>query len=136
MNRHVLACKELKHLLKTGSAVSAGAAAMHKFLSGGHDDKATQEAVRLRVLQFFIAGNIPFLQANNEHFQQLLEWIIPGGGQISRKTIRTSLSIEAAAARQQLKATLIDNDSKVSLALDCWTSRTGHAFLGTCSVNP
>ena len=48
----------------------------------------------------------------------------------SRKVIRSRLKSGATHAIEQVRKTLAAVDSKVSLALDCWTSRTGHAFLG------
>jgi len=51
----------------------------------------------------------------------------------SRKTIRSRLAQISEAAKSSRKTELAANDSKVSLALDCWSSRTGHAFIGiTC----
>ena len=49
---------------------------------------------------------------------------------ISRKRIRTLLRDHAQRAREELKSILSSVDSKISLALDCWSSRNGHAFLG------
>jgi len=41
------------------------------------------------------------------------------------------LSANANHAVSELRQELGDNDSKVSLALDVWTTRTNYAFLGT-----
>jgi len=95
--------------------------------------RANNQLVNDEVLKFFVSGNIPFNQADNPHFKQLMEWITTpdtSPPSISRKTVRKHLSTKAKVAVIDLKATLADVDSKISLALDCWTSRNGFAFLG------
>lgn len=93
------------------------------------DRKPTVDRLKLEVLRFFIEGNIPFQQADNPHFQRILTWLIPSV-KISRKSLRKYLSDEAKKAIADLKTVLNDVDSKISLALDCWTTRTGYAFMG------
>jgi len=48
---------------------------------------------------------------------------------INRKSLRDRLSQHATKVKEDLKKQLSKNDSKVSLALDCWTSRMNHAYL-------
>lgn len=93
------------------------------------------DTIREEVLKFFISGNVPFIQVDNPHFQRLIEWIASSNHfatpiSISRKTIRTDLTRQALLAKNDLKSTLAKCDSKISLALDCWTSRNCFAFLG------
>ena len=38
-------------------------------------------------------------------------------------------------AKEDLMVTLMENDSKISLVLDCWISKNGHAFLGNTLVS-
>ena len=93
----------------------------------------TETNVVNEALCFFISGNIPFNQAENPHFKKLISSIKVNGKPVtppSRKVIRAKLKEAASIAKEELKAELDANDSKVSLALDCWTSRPGHAYLG------
>jgi len=92
------------------------------------------------VLNMIASSNSAFRLANNQ-FLQLLCASIPVADArlpISRKTIRKALEEGAILAKQDLKKTLSSITSKVSLALDCWSSRNGFAFLGMlltlCSV--
>jgi hypothetical protein len=93
----------------------------------------TQTDVIDEALRFFISGNIPFNQAENPHFKKLISSIKVNGKSASppsRKVVRARLKEAAAVAKDELKTELAANDSKVSLALDCWTSRPGHSYLG------
>jgi len=39
--------------------------------------------------------------------------------------------------KEDLMVSLMENESKISLALDCWLSKNGYAFLGKFAiVNP
>jgi hypothetical protein len=99
--------------------------------------RLTTDSIREAVLKFFVTDNIPFNQANNPHFQQLIHWMMSSSGvpsvtTISRRTIRTDLTRHAQAAKADLRSILAKVDSRISLALDCWTSRNGFAFLSIC----
>jgi hypothetical protein len=90
-----------------------------------------------KVLKFFISGNIAFNQADNPYFQDLIrhaEARAPDP-KINRKSVRTRLTQVGQDAKEDLMITLIENDSKISLALDCWTSKNGHAFLGNILIS-
>ena len=98
-----------------------------------------QNLITELILKFFISGNISFQQGENEYLQRLIKLIPIDGNTFarcpSREVIRSRLTQHADIAADDLKSMLLDNDSKVSLALDCWTSRTNSAFLGTSSTD-
>jgi hypothetical protein len=97
-------------------------------------EQVTSEMVRQEVLKFFITGNVAFAAADNQHFQNIIHWIKCIDGKevsISRKVVRNMLSNGSAEARESLREVFKDLDSKVSLALDAWSSRNGYSFLGT-----
>jgi hypothetical protein len=85
----------------------------------------TQEFVEEQILKFFVSSNIPFNQADNPHFRKLIEMITinnkpthaPG-----RTTVRARLSHYSELSDIALIEVLAANKSKISLALDCWTS--------------
>jgi hypothetical protein len=99
-------------------------------------DSLTENDVKDMVLDFFISGNIPFNQADNPEFQKLIDIIKVKGRQITinRKNLRARLTEQAAKAKQDLKDELAANTSRVSLAMDCWTSRLNNSYLGTSLV--
>ena len=109
-----------------------------KSLFGRHSgiDNLTDNHVKDALLNYFISGNIAFNQADNPEFQTLISMIRVNGRSvvINRRSLRDRLSQHAAKAKEDLKAQLTNNDSKVSLALDCWTSHMNHAHLGKYSV--
>ena len=84
-----------------------------------------------KVLKFFISGNITFNEANNPYFQDLI-WTAHGtkNQPINRKNVWERLSEVALTVKEDLMISLMENESKVSLALDCWLSKNGYAFLG------
>jgi hypothetical protein len=89
-----------------------------------------------KVLNFFISGNIAFNQADNPAFQELISSIKVNNQAvtINRKSVREQLDYHAKKAQEDLMSQLMTNDSKVSLALDCWTSKNNYAFLGMTVV--
>ena len=98
-----------------------------------------QNSITELILKFFISGNVSFQQGENEYLQRLIKLIPINGNTFarcpSRKVIRSRLTEHADNATDDLRSILLDNDSKISLALDCWTSRTNSAFLGTSSTD-
>lgn len=139
LKRHSESCQALKDYWRNHN--SGTPSTINQFFQTGNikgksKPGITSDIVRREVLQFFVFGNIPFSQVDNPHFQRLIEWITSSNRllspiTISRKTIRADLSQQAQVAKIDLKSTLAEIDSKISLALDCWTSRNGFAFLGT-----
>lgn len=89
-----------------------------------------------KVVDFFISGNISFLQAENPQFQDLLRYISVNGKTpiINRKKIAKRLTELAVLAKEDLISQLATNESKISLALDCWSSRHNHSFIGKFPV--
>jgi len=138
LKRHSESCEGLKrywrnHASRQPSTLNelfaSGSAKAHSKTS------ITTGRIREEVLSFFVSGNVPFSQVDNPHFQRLIQWILSSNGTplstvISRKTVRADLTRQAQAAKTELKSILANVNSKISLALDCWTSRNCFAFLG------
>src|SRR5947207_9496292 len=82
-----------------------------------------------KVLQFFISANIPFNMANNPYFQELIQTAQSKNNvqMVNHKNIREQLQKMAISAKEDLMTTLMQNDSKVSWALDCWMSKNNYA---------
>ena len=100
------------------------------------NDPLTGNDVKDTVLDFFIAGNIPFNQADSPEFQRLISMIKVNGKavQINRKNLRYRLTEQAAKAKQDLKDEIAANTSRVSLAMDGCISRLNNAYLGMSLV--
>ena len=131
--------KRCKAYLNYRSDASSETRSISYFLSGNKANaskptRLSQDLVEEHILRFFVSGNIPFNQAENESFRTLISHIkindqparCPG-----RTTIRRRLTKYAKEGVEDLKALLAANDSKISLALDCWSSRSNYDFLGT-----
>ena len=98
----------------------------------------TKALIDQQVLKFVISATLPFSVIENEYFRDLISWIKVNNRPAqapSRKVIRARLSTEAQSAKEDLKAALAANKSKISLAVDCWSSRTNFGFLGTLNMS-
>ena len=135
MSRHLQTCKryndkkgDRERMLDFESRLESGQTTL-----ADYDNDTMVE----KTLKFFISGNIAFNQADNPYFQDLIRHgqVKIKGPKVNRKSVRAQLSEVGANATEDLMATLMANDSKVSLALDCWTSKNGHAFLGNTPVS-
>ena len=139
LKRHSESCGALKrywwnHSSRQPSTLNEFFAS--RLVKGQNKSSITTANVREEVLSFFVSENVPFSQVDNSHFQHLLQWILSSNGApltspISRKTVRADLTRQAQVAKGDLKSILANVNSKISLALDCWTSRNCFAFLGT-----
>jgi len=90
----------------------------------------TRDRVKEKVLRIIIAGNLPFSFAENGELVDLLKDAYPDCPPPSRKAIVDYLKSKATLTRLEMKEKLAQLDSKVSIALDIWTTRTNVAFLG------
>jgi hypothetical protein len=97
----------------------------------------TIQEIEELILKFFVSGNVPFAQAENPYFRQLIGMIKTGMGMAkspSRFTIRRRLKNGAEIALIDTFDHLAQQDGKVSLALDCWSTRSMLPYLGTTSL--
>jgi hypothetical protein len=94
----------------------------------------TMKEVEDLIVKFFVSGDIPFAKAENPYFQQLIGMIKTGMGMAqcpSRFTIRRRLKDGTEAAFIDTFDRLAKQDGKISLALDCWSTRNMLPYLGT-----
>jgi len=141
LTRHQSRCSMTKRTKQANGNDSSASSDVSKLLEkqslwGSQRQSISENDVKDAVLNWFIVGNIPFQQADNTEFQKLIQLIEINGRtvKINRKNLRARLTEQAAKARQDLKAELATNLSRVSLALDCWTSRINNAYMGTFLV--
>ena len=138
MSRHLKECQRYLQTLD-GVESSVSIDTLFRQATTTADEVVTDDIVQDKMLNFFISGNIAFNQADNPEFQALIALIKVNGRcvVINRKKIRNRLDHHVEAAKEDLMTRLIENESKISLALDCWSSATNHAYLGitpSCSI--
>jgi len=75
-------------------------------------------------------ANLPFAFVKTEEFHKILREAFPNCQILRRQTIPDLLSASALHAASELRQELAANESKVSLAMDVWTTRNNLAFLG------
>ena len=97
----------------------------------------TKEKIEEQIIKYFTAANVPFNQASNPHFKKLVGMIHLDYKPFkcpSRTTLRRRLTALSEMSEKDLKNTLQENKSKISLALDCWSSRANDGYLGMSDV--
>ena len=106
----------------------------------GPNAKKSGEDLLTKTVNFFISGNIAFNQADNPHFHDMIRTAAALGPAklptINRKNTRQRLTDLALNGKEDLLHCLMGNESKISLALDCWTSKNNYAFLGKSPLIP
>jgi hypothetical protein len=136
MTRHTKTCTRSTNSSDTGSATNTNIPNLFQKYSDNNASEPTEDDVKDAVLDFLIAGNIPFNQADSPHFQKLISMIRIKGKRvvINRKNVRGRLTTRAAQAKQDLMSELAANASRCSLALDGWTSRINNSYMGMILV--
>jgi len=139
LKRHLNSCGPYRETQRIGSV--SGVSSMSHFFpfeeATSTSQPITKSRIHQQVLKFVISANLPFNTVENEHFRELVSWIKVNNRPAqapSRKVIRARLSMEAKSAKEDLKAILTANKSKISLGIDCWSSRTNLGFMGTSIV--
>jgi len=136
--RHYPKCREYKRSIEQPSQSQSTLISFMRSAPKSREraDELTKAIIEDEILKFFISGNIPFAQVENEHFRKLISFIEIGNRCMeapSRKVIRKRLCSKAELARDNLRTVIAANSSRISLALDCWSTRTNYGFLG---MNP
>jgi len=91
----------------------------------------TSERLQEKLLRIIISANQPFSLVDNEEFHDLLDEAFPSCNIPRYQIIPDHLSNNTSCAVSELVQELAAHDSKVTLTLDVWTTRTNFAFLGT-----
>jgi len=91
----------------------------------------TSERLREMLLRILVSTKLPFVFVKNEEFRKMLHEAFPNCQIPRRQTMLDLLSASALHAASELCQELAANESKVSLAIDVWTTRNNLAFLGT-----
>jgi hypothetical protein len=84
------------------------------------------------LVKAMVACNWPFGQFNNEDFQNLLVRGFPHlkDSLPHSKRMTTVLEEQAKEAKDEIRLRFSSNTSRISLALDCWTSSNSLEFMG------
>ncbi len=88
-----------------------------------------------QILRMIAAGNLSFSFAENPEFVALLRHAYPGCTIPNCRSMAKALKKAAKDEKVALREELTNNDSKISVALDAWTSNNNLAFLGTFPVS-
>ena len=84
-----------------------------------------------QVLRIITEGNLPFSFAENAEFVGLLRNMYPDLSAPNRHSVVKQLLADVIGAKEKLKAEFASlGSTKVSLAMDAWSTRTHIGFLG------
>jgi len=95
----------------------------------------TSDKLCQQVLHIILAGNLSFSQAENPELIALLRNAYPNVNIPNRRSVTNELNEQTSNAKEKLKDQLATVESKISLALDVWSTRTNHSFLGMFFCN-
>jgi len=83
----------------------------------------TQDKLCEQVLRIIAEGNLPFSHAENSELVILLKHAYSSLNPPNRRAIAARLKSNVMEEKEKLKQSLAELDSKISLALDAWTTR-------------
>ena len=89
----------------------------------------TQDKLCEQVLRIITEGNLPFSHAENSELVILLNHMYSTLNPPNRRAIAAHLKSNVMKEKEKLKQSLAEVDSKISLALDAWTTCNSIAFL-------
>ena len=101
--------------------------------NGLQKPRMTQDEYDVKCLNAMAACNWSFEQFSVRLFRELLD--TGHGFEVPTPTImKAQLKKYAKLAQNEIKECLANNDSRISLALDCWSSSNRLEFMGIFSV--
>jgi len=138
MARHLLKCRKYQLSLQDSEAINPTDPSLdHFFAPTDHRSKPvmTDDRVKDRILRIIVSGNLPFSFVENAEFIDLLKDAYPKLSTPTRRSLVNYLNSKATLTKDEVKQRASKSNSKVSLAMDIWTTRTHLAFLGTSLSN-
>ena len=90
----------------------------------------TQDKLCEQVLCIIMEENLPFSHAENSELVIHLKHMYSTLNPLNRGAIAAHLKSNVIEEKEKLKQSLAEVDSKISLALDAWTTHNNIAYLG------
>jgi len=101
---------------------------------GPQNPRMTQDEYDIKCLNAMVACNWSFAQFSIGAFRELLDtghgFEVP-----TPKIMKARLKKYTKLAQNEIKERLANNDSRISLALDCWSSSNRLEFMGICPAS-
>jgi len=138
MGRHLLTCHKYQLSTKGSWDVNNTDPPLDHFFTPSDprsNPVMTDDRVKDKILRIIISGNLPFSFVENAEFIDLLKDAYPKLSNPTRKSLVNYLNSKATYTKEELKLRASKSNSKASLAMDIWTTRTHLAFLGMHSSN-
>jgi hypothetical protein len=90
----------------------------------------TKESFRQALTKWIVAESLPFTAVESSTFVSLVNLLRPRTEIVSADTIKNAIMSSYEVQKNKIKEDLKNNSSKLSFALDAWTSPNQKAFLG------
>jgi hypothetical protein len=137
LTRHLKRCSKAPKVSQSESESINPTTVKEFFTKPSANTPLTERDVLEKIVQYFISANHSFNTADNPFFRELMALIHVNGRPLcpNRDNVSKRLHALSEKAKDDLMMRLIENDSKISLALDAWTSRNNRAFLGMSLMN-
>jgi hypothetical protein len=82
------------------------------------------ETFKKAVVRLFVMLNLPISAAESPHFREFCSFLRPGVAEFSADTATRVIHAEYNVYFERLKKLLAENDSKISLTTDGWSSKS------------
>jgi len=128
MKKHLRGCTPYQKSVRN---MSSDNQTLSDLFGSQHNQLMNRDRLKETVLRIIISGNLPFSFVDSLEFQALLQEAYPSCPPLNWKSARDYLQSVVDRTKEDLKAKLAANDSKISLVLDAWTTRSSLSFLGT-----
>jgi hypothetical protein len=128
LNRHRNACRFKHRAPSVNSAASTNGPDIRTFFV-----QLNQSQFEELLMRAMVACNWPFTQFATPAFIELLRRGFPRLNPPTPRVMHLRLERYADEARDEIKNRFRENDSRISLALDCWTSPNRLEFMGMSS---
>lgn len=136
MTKHLAICGKYKSIQHVDSEEIPNVVdLLHNFGTSEHERLPTQGSMTRanlceQVLRIAVSGSLSFSFVENDEFVALLQHAYPHCVPPNRRSLAERLKDNAEREKERLKAELERLDSKISLAMDCWTSRNHYGYMG------
>lgn len=91
------------------------------------------EEFQTKLVKFIVNTDQPFSLVEDEDFKDIIHYITNQEYELKlpkRRAIRTLIHEAYTKEFEKIKTQLLENDSKISFSVDCWSSSNGYAFQG------
>ena len=136
MTRHLRHCHGYQQLQRAAEDHSASIQDFFTSMDPRNQPVMTADRIKDRILRIIVSGSLPFAFVENVEFVDLVKDAYPNCPVPTRRALVDHLKSKATCSKKETSARARRSQSRPSLAMDIWTTRSHLAFLGMSSLFP